>query len=240
MKSLLRNEVTEYLGAYVTPRRRRRIEAVLAQRTRYVTVVLEDVYQSHNASAVLRSCECFGVQDIHVIEGRNAYTVNEDVAQGAGGWLTLIRHRTMDGESIHTCCHRLRHCGYRLVAATPGDPAASLSELGVESRLAILFGTEEEGLSQAALEEADERVAVPMFGFTESFNVSVSAALILREVTGRMRALDAPWQLTQEEKLDLKLEWYRRSVRGSDLLEKRFLKERLAKETNPAERKASP
>ena len=236
----LRNEVTEYLGSYVTQRRRRRTDTVLAQRTRYVTLVLEDVYHPHNASAVLRSCECFGVQDIHVIEGRNAYMVNEDVAQGAEGWLTLIRHRAMDGEDIHTCCRRLRHNGYRLVAATPGHDAVPLGELGVESRLAILFGTEEDGLSPAALEEADERTTIPMFGFTESFNVSVSAALILREVTGRIRAQDVPWQLTREEELDLKLEWYRRSVRGSDLLEKRFLKERLAMNTNPADRQVSP
>ena len=239
MDPVLRSEVTEYLGTYVTQRRRRRIDAVLAQRTRHVALVLEDVYQSHNASAVLRSCECFGVQDVHAIEGRNAYTVNEEVAQGAGGWLTLIRHRATDGESIHTCCRGLRNSGYRLVAATPGDDAVPLGELGVESRLAILFGTEEEGLSPAALEEADVRTTIPMFGFTESFNVSVSAALILRDVTERIRALDAPWQLTREEKLDLKIEWYRRSVRGSDLLEKRFLKERLAMKTKPVDRQAS-
>jgi len=224
----LRNQVTEYLGSYVTPRRRHRIDAVLAQRTRYVTVVLEDVYQPHNASAVLRSCECFGVQDVHVIEGRNAYTVNEDVAQGAGGWLTLVRHRVAEGEDIHTCCRQLRREGYRLVAATPGEDATSLDELKIDGRLAILLGTEEEGLSAAALEEADERTAISMFGFTASLNVSVSAALILREVTGQIRGLDVPWQLTPDEQQNLRLEWYRRSVRGSDLLEKRFLQEQTA------------
>ena len=194
------------------------MEQVLAFRTRYLTVVLGEVYQPHNASAVLRSCECFGVQDAHVIEGRNPYRVNPDVDMGASRWLTLFRY-----PDTGSCLAALRERGYRLVAATPRRDDILLEDLPVDHRTAILFGTEETGLSREALEAADGFVKIPMCGFTESLNLSVCAALILCELTRRLRASGLDWRLSEEEKQALRLEWYRRSVRGAELLEKRFL-----------------
>lgn len=217
-----RDELTAHLGTYLTGRRRERIEAVLAQRTRYLTLVLEDLYQPHNASAVLRSCECFGVQDVHVVEGCNAYRVNEQVAQGAGRWLDLYRYRAAEGQDLHTCARHLRDRGYRLVAATPGLDSVPVAQLPVDRPLAVILGTEEEGLSPAALGLAEARVRVPMYGFTESFNVSVSAALILGELSRRVRVADVPWQLGDEEKAELRHCWYCRSVRGSALIIERY------------------
>lgn len=217
----------EYLGSFLTDSRKARIDRVLEERTRYLTIVLEDIYQPHNASAVLRSCECFGIQDVHIVEDRNIYTVNRDVALGAAEWLDLIRYRALDGKSVRTCCGQLRAAGYRLVAASPGEESAvGLDDISVESPLAVLFGNEEEGLTAAAREEVAEHLRIPMFGFTESFNISVSAALVLRELTRRIRSSRVSWRLSDEEKLSLRLQWYRRIVKGSDLLEQRYLKER--------------
>jgi len=221
MNALLRRQLTAYLGGFISVHRRERMEQVLAWRTRFLTVVLEDLYQPHNASAVLRSCDCFGVQDIHIIEERNAYQVNPDIDLGASGWLTLNRYGDSDA-ALKT----LKESGYRLIAATPHRDDCSLDELAIDAPLAVLFGTEELGLSERVLAAADEFVRVPMFGFTESFNISVCAALILRELTGRLRRGDGDWGLTEEEREILRLTWYRRSVRGVEMIERRFREER--------------
>jgi tRNA (guanosine-2'-O-)-methyltransferase len=236
MEHALRQELTTHLATFLTERRVARIEAVLAERTRRLAVVLEDVFQPHNASAVLRSCECFGVQDVHIVEGRNTYTVSRGVSLGAGQWLSLIRYRADEGRDISACAAALRQAGYRLVAATPktvapeeGTPGAGtvpVDELPVDEPLAVIFGTEEEGLTPLALELADERAHIPMYGFTGSFNVSVSAALILRELSTRMRVSPLDWGLSDDEKAELRFQWYRSSVRGCDLILERHLKER--------------
>ena len=222
----LRDELISYLGSFVSEQRRGRIEEVLAGRTRVLTVLLEDVYQPHNASAVLRSCECFGVQDVHVFEDRNVYSPSQDVALGAAQWLDLIRHRARDGESIGSCCEGLRAAGYRVLAATPQEGATPLDDVEVAGKLAIMLGTEEEGLSAPAVSAADELVRIPMRGFTESFNVSVCAALMLHQLSSRMRLGRDDWGLSHDEKQELKLRWYRDSVKRADLLEARYLTER--------------
>ena len=219
-------ELLDHLGSFVSGSKRRKIDAVLESRTRFLTIALEDVYQSHNASAVLRSCECFGLQDVHVVEKRNPFTVNQDVAIGASQWLDIKRHTDSDGGAVQTLYDTLRAQGYRIVAATPGEGAVALDELSVESPLAVTLGTEEEGLSPEALEGADERLRIPMFGFTRSFNISVSAALIIRELTRRIKSSAVRWQLSEAERQDLKLRWYRQIVRGSAELEKRYLEKR--------------
>ena len=226
MDAALRQELTRYLGTFLSQRRAGRIEAVLAQRTRHVTLVLEDVFQPHNASAVLRSCECFGIQDVHVVEGRNAYTVSRGVSLGAGQWLNLIRHRAAAGQDVATCAAALGRAGYRLAAAVPDAGSPAVDDLPVDRPLAVLFGTEEEGLTDRAVDLAEVRTHIPMFGFTESFNVSVSAALVLRALTDRVRAEVPDWGLSEEEKAELRFRWHRLSVRRSDLILERFLEER--------------
>ncbi len=119
MDTARKKELLAHLAGFVSDHKKQRIEQVLAARTRHLTVVLEDVFQPHNASAVLRSCECFGVQDVHVIEEGSTYTVNPDVAQGASKWLSLVRYNQAEGENARSCFAALRARGYRLVAATP-------------------------------------------------------------------------------------------------------------------------
>jgi len=214
-------QLLEHLRGFVSERRQRRIEAVLAQRTRMITVVLEDVYQPHNASAVLRTCECFGIQDVHAVERTHPYQINEDVALGAAKWLTVHRHA-----DLKPCLQALRAQGFRLVATAPHGADCTLEEFRLEGPTAILLGTEEAGLSAAALAAADVRLRVPIFGFTESFNVSVCAALVLHDLVRKLRASGANWQLPASSVQALRLAWYRRSIRNVELIESRFWKER--------------
>ncbi len=219
----LKAAVVAHLGSFLGADRRVRIEEVLAQRTRCLTVMLEDIFQPHNASAVLRSCECFGLQDVHIVEERYRYRVNPDVDRRASQWLDLFHYRAPEGHNTECCLRALQGAGYTLVAATPNQHDRRLDELRLDGRMAIMLGTEEEGLSDQALQAAQVRVQIPMYGFTRSFNLSVSAALILRELSRQLRGNQRDWGLSEAEKLELRLKWYRRDLRGSELIEERFL-----------------
>lgn len=218
-------ELTSYLSGFVSEARRRRMERVLAERTRWVTLALEDIYQPHNASAVLRSCECFGVQDVHIIEDRNEYDPSPRVDMGSSGWLTLKRYDE-GSDNTTLALDVLRQRGYKLVATTPHRDDCLLEDLAVEQPLALLFGTEETGLSERAMAAADAFVRIPMYGFTESFNISVCAALMLHELTRKIRAEKILWTLSTEEKAELRLQWYRQSIRGVEHIERRYWAER--------------
>jgi tRNA (guanosine-2'-O-)-methyltransferase len=219
-------ELVDYLTQFVTPGRRARIDHVLENRTRHLTIVLEDLYQPHNASAVLRSCDCFGLQDVHIIENRNAYRVNPAVDMGASRWLSLARYDESGVDNTERCLAALKARGYRLLAASPHGEAAALDAVDVSARTAILFGTEELGLTATATAAADGCVRVPMFGFTESFNISVCVALILGWMTRKLRETPIDWHLSEAEKQELRLRWLKQSIRGGEELEKQFRAQR--------------
>lgn len=180
-------------------------------RTRHIAVVLEDIYQSHNASAVLRSCDCFGVQDVHVIEANNPFNPAGDVAVGSSKWVDYYPYR--DTPSAY---QRLREMGYKIVATTPHTNDTLITDLDISQPIALVFGTELTGLTPQAIDLADSYVKIPMYGFTESFNISVCAALSLFSITERLRRSDIPWQLTDEQVLDLKLHWCTQAIRDGE------------------------
>ncbi|TND08916.1 MAG: tRNA (guanosine-2'-O-)-methyltransferase [Bacteroidetes bacterium] len=193
-------------------------------RTRYITVVLEDIFQPQNASAVLRSADGFGIQDIHIIETRNTYRVNPDVALGASQWLSLHKYRGHDNNT-KTCIAALREQGYRIVATTPHTDDCYIHELDLtKGKVALLFGTEIDGLSKDAIAEADEFVRIPMSGFTESYNISVSAAICMYELSKRLHASGISWQLNAEEMLKVRLDWVRSCLQRPDLVEAEFFR----------------
>lgn len=219
-----KKELYEYLSGFATENRMQKFEDVIRQRTRHLAVVVEDVFQPHNASAVLRSAECFGVQDVHIIENTNKYKPSSDISLGSHQWLSLTRHSKSENNSL-SCMKALKEKGYRIVATTPHKDDCLISELDLsKGKIALCFGTEIDGLSETILKEADEFVKIPMFGFTESFNISVSAAVCMYELSKRLRASDVNWKLSESEMLDIKLDWVRESVRSSELLEKEFRK----------------
>ena len=186
-------------------------ERLAPLRTRHLCVVLEDIYQSHNAAAVLRSCDCFGVQDVHVVEAHNAFNPAGDVAVGSSKWVDYYRHA-----SIADAYNALRAKGYRIVATLPHENDQMITDLDISQPTALVFGTELTGLTPEAIAGADAYVKIPMYGFTESFNISVCAALSLFCLTERMRRSDMDWQLTPTEQLDLKLHWAMQAIRDGE------------------------
>lgn len=221
----MKEELFKYLSQLIFPERLELFNKIVQLRTNYITVVLEDIYQPQNASAVLRSCDCFGVQSVHIIENKNEYTINPDVALGSSQWLNMFRYNEKKNNTIDAI-NSIKNKGYRIIATTPHKDDILLPDLNLEKGpIALLFGTENTGLSQKAINNADEFMKIPMVGFTESFNISVSVALSLYELTTRLRKLTIDWQLADEEMLDLKIDWIKKTVKRPDLLEKRFLKE---------------
>lgn len=225
-------DLIEFLGEFVTPNKREKIVEVLAERTDYVTVVLEDIFQPHNASAVLRTCECYGVQSVHVVENRNTYKVNPQVAMGSSKWLDLERYREPGRDNTRDCLDRLRQRGYRIVATSP-DTENRISftplDLPLDQPVAILYGTEEQGLTDGALAAADQYLRLPQYGFTQSYNISVSVAITLTSLMGRLRSPEfaGEWRLSEERRQELTLAFYRRIVTRHAALERRFLEERV-------------
>jgi tRNA (guanosine-2'-O-)-methyltransferase len=216
-------QLIEYLTECLTPERKALFEKVLEQRTRYLTVVLEDIFQPQNASAVLRSVDCFGLQDLHVIENRNEFTVDREVAMGASKWLTVKKYQGQENNSLDAIQY-LRQQGYRIVATTPHDGDTNLEDFDLaKGKAALFFGTELTGISDVVKQEADEFLKIPMYGFTESFNISVSAAIILHYLTYKMHGdSNIDWSLTDEEKATIKLSWIKRTLKRSELLEERY------------------
>lgn len=204
--------LTGHLLAIVNPGRVARIDIVLDRRTRHLTVALENIYQSHNASAVVRSCECFGIQDLHVIESLNRFEPNRNIVQGASKWVTLRRYRGSDATA--TCLQALKDGGYRIAAMSPEPESIPIAELPVDTPLALCFGSEEPGLSDTARSLADFSVAVPMQGFTQSLNLSVSAGIALEQIGRRLRHSQRGWGLSQEERHRLRTLWLAQSTQG--------------------------
>jgi tRNA (guanosine-2'-O-)-methyltransferase len=215
-------DLIEFLSGFVTEERNSAFIRVLENRTRYISIVLEDIYQSHNASAVLRTCDCYGIQDIHIIERRNEYKVSKGVALGSDKWLSLYRNQ---GENVKTIeiYSTLREKGYRVVATTPHENGVTVDNFDLsKGKIALVFGTELKGLTKEAIAEADEYIKIPMFGFTESFNVSVSAAIILHSLIGKLHKSDINWRLEGEEIDEIRLEWLKMSIKNSSLLVSKY------------------
>ena len=212
----------EYLSAYVSERRLVLFKKILQLRTRYLTVVLEDIYQSHNASAVLRSCGSFGIQDVHVIENKNTFELSTNVTIGSDKWLSIINYSSEKQSTLFTF-NKLREQGYRIVATTPHNRSVTLNDFDLtRGKCAFVFGTELEGLSSEALKNADEFLYIPMVGFSESLNISVSAAIILNTLSHKLRNLDINWHLSKEEQIVLLENWLLKTLKNPELYVERY------------------
>jgi len=216
------NRFIAFLGQYVTENKKRKFEEVLKQRTRHITVVLEDVFQPQNVSAVVRSCDCFGIQDLHVIENQNKYKLNPRVVMGAAKWINIRKYNASDFNTPD-CYRYLRQKGYKIYATNPGKSNLDLDKFEVgEDKIALVFGTELTGLSDYALEHADGQLKIPMYGFTESLNISASAAMSMYDLVHKLRKSSINWELTEEDKREVRLDWYRKLIKGVDILYKEF------------------
>jgi tRNA (guanosine-2'-O-)-methyltransferase len=215
----------EHLGQFISDHKRKGVESIINLRTRYITVVLEDIFQSQNASAVIRTCECMGLQDVHVVENISKYSINPRVLKGANKWMDIIHHTSKQENNTITCIEKLKAQGYKVLVTDPGEDGVSIHDLDVtQSKLALLFGNELRGVSAEALKYCDQKVKIPMFGFTESLNISVSVAICLSSLVTKLHSSGVEIGLTESEKEAIKLKWYRKIVRKSDLIEREFLR----------------
>lgn len=216
----MKRAVLEEFYKIITPNKQEMFDRIAAQRTRHLTVVLENVFQEHNASAVLRSCDCFGIQELHVIEKDNQYKVQRDIALGAGRWVDMHNYN-LGSEVTQECISKLKGKGYKIVATSP-HAEKTLHDLDLAQPMAFIFGTERRGISAEAAELSDELVKIPMYGFTESFNISVSVALVLNSIRTRLEQSKLQWKLSEEEAIDLKINWCKKILNGGEALEKHF------------------
>ncbi|MBT8235683.1 MAG: RNA methyltransferase [Bacteroidia bacterium] len=213
-------DLLAYLESFVSEERKSRFRDVLSNRTNFITVVTEDVFQVHNTSAVIRSCDVFGIQTAHLIEERFGNRLDKNIAMGAQQWVDVHSYKTASD-----CLKNLRSKGYMLVATTPERKAHSLDDFPLKKPIALCFGTEKEGLSDEILDQSDYQLKIPMVGFTQSLNISVSAAIILHKLTQELRNSDHPWQLTEEEKVMKQLDWTMKSINHVEEILARYKKD---------------
>jgi tRNA (guanosine-2'-O-)-methyltransferase len=216
--------VFQHLSQFVSDHKKQFAEKVLDARTRNVTIVLEDIFQSQNASAVIRTCECMGIQDIHIVENISKYSINPRVLKGSNKWIDIWHHASKERNNTVALFSDLKQAGYTVVVTAPDDDGVAIQELNVDRKLALVLGNELRGASKEALKYCDEKVKIPMYGFTESLNISVSAAICLNTIMTKLHQTGAFVGLSDMEKEQLRLKWYRKIVRKSDLIEREFLR----------------
>ena len=219
--AMIDQKLLEYFEGYLTDKRKQTFKDVLSQRTRHFTVVLEDIYQAHNASAVVRTCDIFGVQDIHAIENKYTNKVSRHVAKGSQKWLNIKRYRE-DGDNTTACLNHLKKEGYQIIGTTPHNNSCMLQEFDITKKSAFVFGVEAEGISEIVKHNADGFLKIPMVGFTESLNISVAAAIILQDVTTKLRESTINWQLTDQEKKVLYFDWVKKTIKNVDKIEEYY------------------
>ena len=213
-------EYLAYLEDFLTDNRKQRFFEVLKNRTNHFTVAVEDIFQFHNTSAVMRSCEVFGIQELNIVEQRFGKNIDKEIAMGSQKWVDINKF-----ETIGNCIDTLKDNGYQIIATTPHNDSCLLHEFDVTKKSAFFFGTEKEGLSEEVMTKADGYLKIPMVGFTESLNISVSAAIIIQDLTNRLRQSDVNWQLSEEEIMEKRLIWAKNSIKDIKRIEERYYSE---------------
>lgn len=223
-------QLIEYLRQFVTEERWEKFEEIINYRTKHLTFVVENIFQSHNASAVIRSCDCFGIQDLHVIETKNKYVQDKKIALGAGKWVNMYSHNDFENGTVK-CLNHLKSKGYKIVATTPHKDDFTCDTLPIDEPIAVVFGTEKLGITQDVADNADYFMKIPMLGFTESLNISVAAAITAQNLSRRIIQSEVDWKLSETEKNETLYQWLTSSIKSSDLIVDKYHKEIAA--TNP-------
>lgn len=212
-------ERTTYLQEFLTQERIDVLAGTLAQRTRYMTILTENTFHPQNASALVRHCEAFGLQDLHTVETVCKFNPNVNIVRGTDKWVDIIRHQDTT-EALFS----LKSAGYRIVATTPHHKSCTPETFDVTSGpFCLVFGTEHAGVSDEILQSADEYLQIPMCGMVESLNVSASAAILIYMLSQRVRLSDVLWQIDEPSQAEVLFRWTLSSVRdGERILDRKF------------------
>lgn len=211
-----------YIEDFITEERSKRFINILTNRTKHFTVAIEDVFQLHNTSAVMRTCEVFGIQELNVIEEKYGKDIDKEIAMGAQKWVDINRF-----ESTEKCINNLKNRGYKIIATSPHHNSCRLDDFNISQPAALFFGTEKDGLSETVLQKADGFIHIPMAGFTESLNISTSAAIIIQHITSKLYRSDIKWQLSDNEIIEKRIDWTRKSIKDIDYITHKYLEEEV-------------
>jgi tRNA (guanosine-2'-O-)-methyltransferase len=222
MAEVNKKELLEYLYGFMSENKKELFDKIIPERTKHVTVVLEDIFQPQNASAVLRTCDIFGIQDVHVIENENEYNINPRVVHGASKWIDLHKYNEKENNTLD-CINKLKSEGYKVYGTTPHTDDCLIQDIPLDEKVALMFGTEMTGLSGIAMDNVDGFVKIPMYGFTESLNISVSASICLYELKKRLKTSDINWQLSEKDQVEQLIQWSKKVIKDGTLIEKQYL-----------------
>ena len=210
------------LSKFLTDERKANFEQIISQRTNHFSLVIENIHKAQNASAILRTADCLGVQNVNVIENNNKFDVNDEISLGANKWITLNKYNNKENNTKQ-CFDDLRSKGYKIVATMPYKNDVFLDDLDINNKMAIVFGSEVDGISKEAIKNADVFMKIPMYGFTESFNISVSAAITMHHLTNKLRKSNIEWRLNDMDRIDTLIQWTLHTIKYPDKVEKEVL-----------------
>lgn len=201
------------LKEFISQERFEKLESRLNLRTRYMVLGLEDIFYPHNASATIRSAEAFGIQEIHAVQSLCHFSPSRHIVRGTDQWVDINRWN-----STPELVQKLKNDGYRIVITAPREGGSTLENFDVTAgKFALFMGTEKTGISDWLFKQADDAIYIPMVGFAESLNISVSAAIITQKLTSDIRKMDPTvWQLEEQDKQNLLLKWVKASIKDVD------------------------
>ena len=202
-------ERLDYMSQFLTDERREVLRRTVSQRTHYMRILTENTFHPQNASAIMRHCDAFGIQQIHTVEDRCKFDPSVNIVRGTQKWVD-VEHHASTAEALAA----LKAEGYRIVATTPHRCSATPETFDVtKGKFALVFGTEHAGISEEVIAAADDFLMIPMCGMVESLNVSASAAILIYMLSERVRQSVDGWQLTDSESLKLLTRWTISSVK---------------------------
>lgn len=212
----------EYLKQFLTDERLSKIEFYAQESSDFVLPVMEDIFQFRNAAAIVRSVEACGFHKIVAMESENEFNPNLRVTKGAETWVEVEKmpHQL---ESLK----KIKEKGYKILAVSPEKNATMLPDYDLKEPVALVFGTEKEGVTEEILDFADETLAIPMYGFTKSFNVSVAAAICFYDLKQKLVKSDLDYKLSNEKLWELKVRWAKNSIKSGEEILQKYLKEQV-------------
>ena len=214
------------LSPFLTADRKKRIEEVLSYRTKGISILLEDIYQSHNISAVLRTCDNLGIQNLYIIQDLNRMVLSKNISLGSEKWITL--NIKAKGIKKKDYIKSLKKEGFKIISTVPPlrEQSIPLDKFKIKKKMLICFGNEEKGLSEEILEHSDGLISIPMRGFNESYNISVSCAIIMNHLIDDAQRNNKLTKLNNNEINELRYEWYLKSIKNSSKIVRNLLKKR--------------
>lgn len=218
----LNDALIEHLSSLLNPNRKETLDKAISLRTKHICLVLENIRHTQNSSAIIRTAEIMGVQDVHVVRQNYQNDLRRDITKGAEKWMEV---RLYDGEerNIELCFNYLKKKKYKIAVTCLDDDSKSIEEIPLIEPLAIVMGEEVSGVSDFAKANADYKIKLPMYGLTESFNIAIAGSLVMHQILTRLRSTDVNYLLNPQQKTELTLDWYKKAIRGGHEIASRFI-----------------